>query len=76
MNTRIQELAREAGFSVCRDQWLFNEMLEKFSGLILTDVYDIIATYRTKVIFDDGFEYNCVHPIQAIQQHFGINNGH
>jgi hypothetical protein len=44
----------------------------RFLELVLTDVLDILATYRTKVVFHDGVEHNCVHPIHAIKAHFGI----
>jgi hypothetical protein len=44
----------------------------RFAELVLTDVFDILATYRTKVVFHDGIEHNCVHPIRAIKTHFGI----
>lgn len=74
MNKRIREFADQCyqigpiGYDGWPEYTKFDE--EKFAELILTDVYDILATYRLKVIFDDGIEYNCVHPIQAIQKHF------
>jgi hypothetical protein len=46
---------------------------EKFAELIVTDVTDILSTYRGKIIFEDGFEYNCQHPIVAIRKHFGFS---
>jgi len=45
----------------------------RFAELVLTDVLDILATYRAKVVFHDGIEHNCVHPIHAIKTHFGID---
>ncbi len=45
----------------------------KFAELIVTDVTDILSTYRGKIIFEDGFEYNCQHPIVAIRKHFGFS---
>lgn len=67
MNKRIEQLANQA-----TDDILGVKVLDKnkFANLILTEVYDILASYRGKIIFTDGFEYNCVHPIQAIQKHF------
>ena len=44
----------------------------RFAELILTDVLDILASYRTKVVFYDGIEHNCQHPIHAIKTHFGV----
>ncbi len=41
---------------------------------LLIKVFYILATYRMKAIFLDGIEYNCQHPIYAIQKHFGIKN--
>jgi hypothetical protein len=45
----------------------------RFLELVLTDVIDILASYRTKVVFHDGIEHNCQHPIHAIKNHFGVN---
>ena len=68
MNKRLKELYNQVAGN---DKLGFDSYLaEKFAELILTDVYDILSTYRLKVIFDDGIEYNCVHPIQSIQKHF------
>ena len=30
----IIKLAREAGMTVCRDEWVFGEMLERFAALV------------------------------------------
>ena len=48
------------------------EVLEKFAQLILIEVTDILSTYRGKVVFQDGAEYNYEHPIIAIRKHFGV----
>lgn len=45
---------------------------EKFAKLILVEVTDILSSYRGKVIFEDGAEYNYEHPIIAIHKHFGV----
>ncbi len=45
---------------------------EKFAELILIEVTDILSTYRGKVVFEDGAEYNYQHPIIAIRKHFGV----
>ena len=45
---------------------------EKFAELILIEVTDILSTYRGKVVFTDGAEYNYEHPIIAIRKHFGV----
>jgi len=78
-NKRIAEL-REQAFELCKkydddcgsDLVKTDEVFQKFAELILTEVTDILATYRVKVRFDDGIEYNCQHPIYAIQKHFGV----
>lgn len=79
MNERVRELAEQAGFFPERNWdhtgWHaagHNDTFEKFAELIVTDVIDILTTYRTRMIFDDGFEYNCEHPINAISRHFGV----
>jgi len=75
MNERIFELAKQAekyADDNFKGQPTYSEAYDsKFAELILLEVYDILSAYRNKVIFDDGFEYNCEHPIQAIQKHFG-----
>ena len=75
MNKRIKELAEQAttyidpsaNDGVC---WDFDK--EKFAELILIEVTDILSTYRGKVVFEDGAEYNYEHPIIAIRKHFGV----
>ena len=76
MNERIKELAEQAttyidpsaNDGVC---WDFDK--EKFAELILIEVTDILSTYRGKVMFTDGAEYNYEHPIIAIRKHFGVD---
>ena len=75
MNERIQLLIEQATTridptahdGVC---WDFDK--EKFAQLILIEVTDILSTYRGKVVFTDGAEYNYEHPIIAIRKHFGV----
>ena len=75
MNERIKLLAEQAttyidpsaNDGVC---WDFDK--EKFAELILIEVTDILSTYRGKVVFTDGAEYNYEHPIIAIRKHFGV----
>ena len=33
-------MAREAGLTVCRDEWVFGEMLERFAALVRADERD------------------------------------
>ena len=73
MNLRIRTLAEQATkhYSATESSGEFSTFDEqKFAQLIVTDVIDILTTYRTRVIFEDGFEYNCEHPINAISKHF------
>ena len=73
MNERIQKLIKQA--TILEDGDLFVREVfdkEKFAELIITDVIDILSTYRGKILFHDGFEYNCEHPIISIQKHFGV----
>jgi hypothetical protein len=42
----IIRMAREAGMTVCRDEWVFGEMLERFAALA--------ADAEAKRIHDDG----------------------
>ena len=66
MNERIKELAEQ----VYGTQATIEEI--KFAQLILIEVTDILSTYRGKVVFEDGAEYNYEHPIIAIRKHFGV----
>ena len=66
MNERIKELAEQ----VYGTQATIEEI--KFAQLILIEVTDILSTYRGKVVFTDGAEYNYEHPIIAIRKHFGV----
>ncbi len=68
MNERIRQLAKQAGFEL--NPVHFDH--EKFAELILIEVTDILSTYRGKVVFTDGAEYNYEHPIIAIRKHFGV----
>ena len=66
MNERIKELAEQ----VYGTQATIEEI--KFAQLILIEVTDILSTYRGKVVFTDGAEFNYEHPIIAIRKHFGV----
>ena len=66
MNERIKELAEQ----VYGTQATIEEIM--FAQLILIEVTDILSTYRGKVVFTDGAEYNYEHPIIAIRKHFGV----
>ena len=76
MNERIQQLAKQAYEDVIKNTPSFlvtKELYEqKFAELILIEVTDILSTYRGKVMFEDGAEYNYEHPIIAIRKHFGV----
>ena len=75
MNKRIQKLAKQAYEDVIKNTPSFlvtKELYEqKFAELILIEVTDILSTYRGKMVFEDGAEYNHEHPIIAIRKHFG-----
>jgi len=73
MNPRIQELLKQAGVT---DNWnkadwysMSPEMIEKFANMIVQECIDIIAPYSVRMI-RPGELY--LHPIQEIQQHFGV----
>ena len=76
MNKRIQQLAKQAYEDVIKHTPSFlvtKELYEqKFAELILLEVTDILSTYRGKMVFEDGAEYNHEHPIIAIRKHFGV----
>ena len=80
MNERIKQLALQAGLLPreigpvveTRHMKKKEQDLEKFAELILIEVTDILSTYRGKVVFEDGAEYNYEHPIIAIRKHFGV----
>ena len=76
MNERIKKLAKQAYEDVIKNTPSFlvtKELYEqKFAELILIEVTDILSTYRGKMVFEDGAEYNYEHPIIAIRKHFGV----
>ena len=76
MNKRIKILAKQAYEDVIKHTPSFlvtKELYEqKFAELILIEVTDILSTYRGKMVFEDGAEYNYEHPIIAIRKHFGV----
>ena len=75
MNERIKQLAEQATTYIdpsANDGVCWNFDKEKFAELILIEVTDILSTYRGKVVFEDGAEYNYEHPIIAIRKHFGV----
>ena len=77
MNERIEKLWKQAGGHYnSGNQHTWPEYTiddpEKFAELILIEVTDILSTYRGKVVFEDGAEYNYEHPIIAIRKHFGV----
>lgn len=72
---RIMELVRESHLDVYalgKDHEKWEATVKKFTELILVDVTDILTTYRGKIVFEDGAEYNYEHPIIAIRKHFGV----
>ena len=71
MNQRIKEISVKAGFPEWSNHAIEFELSE-FAELILIEVTDILSTYRGKVVFEDGAEYNYEHPIIAIRKHFGV----
>ena len=64
----LLKLKQQAGIQDNPDQ----EGLDLFAELILIEVTDILSTYRGKMVFEDGAEYNHEHPIIAIRKHFGV----
>ena len=73
MNERIKQLWEQAAKTTQGDSWEEQtKFMEKFAELILIEVTDILSTYRGKVVFTDGAEYNYQHPIIAIRKHFGV----
>ena len=64
----LLKLKQQAGIQDNPDQ----EGLDLFAELILIEVTDILSTYRGKMVFEDGAEYNYEHPIIAIRKYFGI----
>ena len=78
MNERIQKLMSKtldekfAGTWSTMDMQDLAKFSERFAELILIEVTDILSTYRGKVVFTDGAEYNYEHPIIAIRKHFGV----
>ena len=77
MNKRIKKLADEAAkysavMALPTGQSGNELFVAKFAELILIEVTDILSTYRGKVVFEDGAEYNYEHPIIAIRKHLGV----
>jgi hypothetical protein len=67
MNPQIKKLAEQ-----CWDQRLYGRQFdqEMFAQLIVQECIDIIAPYSVRMS-RPGEE--CLHPIQEIKQHFGLN---
>ena len=78
MNNHIEKLLGQALDQAVPETWttLSHEQITKlsevFAELILIEVTDILSTYRGKMVFEDGAEYNHEHPIIAIRKHFGV----
>ena len=82
MNERIKSLIERAEYQAKKqsgyEDWEVyvppdsQVVFEKFAELILIEVTDILSTYRGKMVFEDGAEYNYEHPIIAIRKHFGV----
>jgi hypothetical protein len=82
MNLHIKQLAEQATIKTSYQYQTWGDRIatghkeqfdkEKFAQLILLEVTDILSTYRGKVVFTDGAEYNYEHPIIAIRKHFGV----
>ena len=82
MNERIKLLAEQATIKTSYQYQTWGDRIatghkeqfdkEKFAQLILLEVTDILMSYRGKVVFEDGAEYNYEHPIIAIRKHFGV----
>ena len=73
MNERFKQLWEQAAKTTQGDSWEEQtKFMERYAELILIEVTDILSTYRGKVVFTDGAEYNYEHPIIAIRKHFGV----
>ena len=75
MNERIKELEKQCWSHRVNGRLVDGQLhfdTQKFAELILIEVTDILSTYRGKVVFTDGAEYNYEHPIIAIRKHFGV----
>ena len=75
MKAMINQMARESHLDVYGlglDKVKWEEALSRYTELIIIEVTDILSTYRGKVMFTDGAEYNYEHPIIAIRKHFGV----
>ena len=75
MNERIKELEKQCWSHRVNGRLVDGQLhfdTQKFAELILLEVTDILSTYRGKIVFEDGAEYNYEHPIIAIRKHFGV----
>lgn len=59
----VQKLAREAGFTAFREDWLFSEMLERFSALVLEEA----AKACDDVWQEDGTAMQCRDAIRSLK---------
>jgi hypothetical protein len=48
----IERMAREAGLTVCRDEWVFGEMLERFAHLVYESVFRDANIAASRTILD------------------------
>jgi hypothetical protein len=78
MNKRIREITGQVLDELVPETWTalgydkIKEIQRRTAELILIEVTDILSTYRGKMVFEDGAEYNYEHPIIAIRKHFGV----
>lgn len=74
---KLIEWAREAGFNVSRNEWLFEKMLTRFAQLVRADkqeqclnaIRDVCEGYRrtSKGLAAEKFGDNCESAIRALK---------
>lgn len=78
MNERIRKITGQVLDELVPQTWTtlgydqIKEIQHRTAELILIEVTDILSTYRGRVVFEDGAEYNYEHPIITIRKHFGV----
>ena len=83
MNTRIRELAEQAGFQYIKDEGIgwagnHNASLPKFAELIVLECANVIAdddlAKDCGTFLMDSYAKGMRYSVEVIKEHFGIDN--
>jgi len=73
----MKDLAREAGFTLPSDEWLFSEMLGRFEALVRADERALAVVkleQRVKEAYQDGHTAGAKSEREACANFFDLND--